>query len=392
MELTLSKDDRKFFEEVAAFLAAELDPSLSHKVKMGYPLEQTETREWTSKLNARGWAAPGWPVSMGGTGWTMTRRHLFDAAMRKANAPEVQGFGFGMLGPALIKYGTAAQQQRHLPAILNADISWCQGYSEPQAGSDLANLRTRAVSDGDDYLITGSKIWTSAAEHADWIFALVRTDTTARPQAGISFLLIDMRSPGVTVEPLIAFNGKRLWNQVFFDNVRVPKSNRLGQENEGWQIAKNLLGNERLLVSRVGENKRLLEKILYITRKELSTGVPADKDLERRLSLLEIRLQMLDATALRLLSHFDEGGAVGAEPSMLKLKGSRLVQDMDRLMFEAIGYYGLPLDSVSRGGRPVREDYMDMVVSGLFHHRGYTIAGGTTEVQYNIIAKAVLGL
>jgi len=296
------------------------------------------------------------------------------------------------VGPAIIKYGTDEQKQYYLPKILNADISWCQGYSEPQAGSDLASVRTRAVSDGDDYMVTGSKIWTSAAERADHIFALVRTDPDAKPQLGISFLLIEMDDPGVTVEPLIAFNGKRLWNQVFFDQVRVPKSNRLGAENQGWSVAKNLLGNERLLVSRVAENRRILGKIIEITRRELESGIEFDAELNLNISRLEIRLQALDATATRLLSKFDDGGAIGAEPSMLKLKGSQLVQDMDCLLLEAIGYYGLPLDSIMRSDSAIGPDYCDMVASGLFHHRGFTIAGGSSEIQHNIIAKAVLGL
>lgn len=394
MKLALNQEDQTFLEEVRQFLEENLDSSLSNKVKMGYPLSRDEVAIWTRKLNKKGWAAPGWPVEAGGTGWSMIRRHLFDGQLREANAPEVQGFGFGMLGPAIIKYGNEEQKQKYLPEILNADVFWCQGYSEPQAGSDLASLKTQAVSDGDDYIVNGSKIWTSAAETADRIFALVRTDPQARPQAGISFLLLDLDSPGITIEPIIAFNGKRLWNQVFFDGVKVPKANRLGKENEGWTIAKNLLGNERLLVSRVGENKRLLAKLLHIIRKETENDVEFDSGIKQTLCQLEIRLSALDATALRLLAAFDEGAVVGAEPSMLKLKGSQLVQELDRLMFDTIGYFGLPLDSVSRNspGEAVREGYMDMVASGMFHHRGYTIAGGASEVQYNIIAKAVLGL
>ncbi|MDG1204855.1 MAG: acyl-CoA dehydrogenase family protein, partial [Pseudomonadales bacterium] len=351
-----------------------------------------EQDEWTRSLNRQGWAAPNWPVEMGGTGWTMLRRQVFDNEMRGANAPELQGFGFSMVGPAIIKYGTKAQQQHYLPKILNADISWCQGYSEPQAGSDLASVRTQAISDGDDYIVTGSKIWTSAAEHADHIFALVRSDPSAKPQLGISFLLIDMADPGVTVEPLIAFNGKRLWNQVFFDEVRVPKANRLGEEHRGWAVAKNLLGNERLLVSRVAENRRLLGRIIDISRRECDRDIPLDEAFFTKIDALEIRLDALNATALRLLSAFDNGGVVGAEPSMLKLKGSQLVQDMDRCLFDAIGYYSLPVDSFMSRADPIGEDYEDMIASGLFHHRGYTIAGGSSEIQHNIIAKAVLGL
>jgi len=392
MEWQASAEDKLFLDEVREFLDSSLDPKVARKVRLGYPISKTEQDDWTKILNARGWAAPNWPTEVGGTGWSMVRRHLFDIELRQAHAPDLQGFGFSMVGPAIIKYGTETQKVRYLPKILNADMSWCQGYSETGAGSDLASLRTSAVSDGDDYLVTGSKIWTSAAEVADHIFALVRTDPTAKPQAGISFLLIDMNDPGLKVEPLMAFNGRRLWNQVFFDSVRVPKANRLGEENQGWTVAKNLLGNERLLVSRVAENRRLLTKIFELTRAEVARGIVLEAGLEKKINLAEIQLDALDATARRLLSKFDRGEAVGAEPSMLKLGGSQLVQQMDRLMYEVIGYYGVPVDSILRQDQPIGEDYEDMVVSQMYHHRGYTIAGGASEVQRNIIAKAVLEL
>ncbi|MEX0941688.1 MAG: acyl-CoA dehydrogenase family protein [Pseudomonadales bacterium] len=394
MELALTDADRIFRDEVRSFLAEYLDPKVSYKVKMGYPVDKSEQDHWTRALNSQGWAAPNWPVEFGGAGWSMVRRHIFDIEMRSAHAPEVQGFGFSMVGPAIIRYGTQEQKQYYLPKILNAEISWCQGYSEPQAGSDLASLRTKASSEGDDYIVNGSKIWTSAAELADHIFALVRTDQKAKPQLGISFLLIDMTSPGISVEPLIAFNGKRLWNQVFFEGVRVPKANRLGEENRGWTVAKNLLGNERLLVSRVAENRRLLGKLIEIVRAEKQRDINYDDDIRLKISELEIRLMALDATAMRLLSQFDQGDEIGAEPSMLKLKGSELIQEMDRLMYEAIGYYGIPLDSTMRAAdnSAIGPDYCDMVASAMFHHRGYTIAGGSSEIQHNIIAKQVLGL
>ncbi len=392
MDINVSVEDQGFIEEVRSFLSENLDPAVSDKVRLGYPIDKSEQDAWTRILNKQGWAAPNWPAEVGGTGWSMVRRHLFEIELRAAHAPETQGFGFGMVGPAIIKYGTEEQKAYYLPKILNADISWCQGYSEPGAGSDLASLRTAAVTDGDDYLVTGSKIWTSAAEVADHIFALVRTDPEAKPQAGISFLLIDMDDPGLTVEPLMAFNGKRLWNQVFFDNVRVPKANRLGKENEGWTVAKNLLGNERLLVSRVAENRRLLKKIFDLTREEAQRDISFDNNLMKKIYHAEIRLDALDATARRLLSKTDLGTQVGAEPSMLKLQGSQMVQAMDQLMYDVIGYYGVPLDSVMRAGEPVGLPVEDMIASQMFHHRGYTIAGGATEVQRNIIAKAVLHL
>lgn len=387
MQLQVNEEDRRFQEEVRTFLSEHLDLDLSRKVKLGYPISKEEQDGWTRTLNARGWAAPNWPVEVGGPGWTMVRRHLFDIEMKMHHAPELQGFGFSMVGPAIIKYGTQEQQNYYLPMILNADISWCQGYSEPQSGSDLASVRTRAVVDGDDYVVSGSKIWTSAAERADHIFMLVRTDTEAKPQLGITFLLMEMNDPGITVKPLLAFNGKRLWNQVFFDQVRVPRANRLGEENRGWSVAKNLLGNERLLVSRVAENRRMLSNIMSALSED-----PRKASFKRSLAALVIRLEALDATALRLLTKFDKGHEIGAEPSMLKLKGSQLVQDMDRMLYEIVGYCGLPQDSTMREGGPAGAEIADMVASGLFHHRGYTIAGGTSEIQHNIIAQQVLGL
>ena len=387
MKLQLNEEDQRFQEEVGTFLSENLDQDLSEKVKHGYPISKEEQDGWTRILNTRGWAAPNWPIEVGGPGWTMLRRHLFDIEMKMHQAPELQGFGFSMVGPAIIKYGTQQQQKYYLPKILNADISWCQGYSEPQAGSDLASVKTRALVDGDDYVVSGSKIWTSAAERADHIFMLVRTDNDAKPQLGITFLLMEMNDPGITVKPLLAFNGKRLWNQVFFDQVRVPRVNILGEENRGWSVAKNLLGNERLLVSRVAESRRILSNILSAL-----TENPQSDEFRVRIAALVIRLEALDATALRLLTKFDNGHEIGAEPSMLKLKGSQLVQDMDRMLYEIVGYLALPQDSTMREGGPAGAKIADMVASGLFHHRGYTIAGGTSEIQHNIIAQQVLGL
>jgi len=387
MKLQLNEEDQRFQEEVGTFLSENLDQDLSEKVKHGYPISKEEQDGWTRILNTRGWAAPNWPIEVGGPGWTMLRRHLFDIEMKMHHAPELQGFGFSMVGPAIIKYGTQRQQKYYLPKILNADISWCQGYSEPQAGSDLASVKTRALVDGDDYVVSGSKIWTSAAERADHIFMLVRTDNDAKPQLGITFLLMEMNDPGITVKPLLAFNGKRLWNQVFFDQVRVPRVNILGEENRGWSVAKNLLGNERLLVSRVAESRRILSNILSAL-----TENPQSDEFRVRIAALVIRLEALDATALRLLTKFDNGHEIGAEPSMLKLKGSQLVQDMDRMLYEIVGYLALPQDSTMREGGPAGAKIADMVASGLFHHRGYTIAGGTSEIQHNIIAQQVLGL
>ena len=293
---------------------------------------------------------------------------------------------------AIIKYGTTEQHAQFLPQIRNADLWFCQGYSEPQAGSDLASVRTRADREGDEYVVNGQKIWTSAAEHADWIFCLVRTNHDVQQQKGISFLLIDMASPGVTVEPLFAFNGKRLWNQVFFDDVRVPVSQRLGDEDKGWTVAKSLLGDERLLVSRVAENKRVLSIIADALREQRAGGIDVPNGMDTEIDQLAIRLQALEMTSLRILTEADAGGQIGAEPSMLKLKGSELVQDQDELLFRLVDHLALPADRANAPREDFGPAFAEYVASGRYHHRGYTIAGGSSEVQHNIIAKQVLGL
>ncbi len=391
MKIDLSEQQRQFQTEVRTFLAEKLPLAISQKVKLGKSVSKEELTHWTRILDEQGWAAPHWPVEYGGRGWSLIERHIFDVECRAAHAPPLSGFGFNMVGPAIARFGSEAQKDEFLPAIRTAQLWWCQGYSEPQAGSDLAAVRTTAVRDGDEYVVNGQKIWTSAAESADWIFALVRTDPAAQKQKGISFLLIDLNTPGIQIEPLYAFNGKRLWNQVFFDDVRVPVANRLGEENRGWTVAKSLLGDERLMVSRVSENKRLLGRIAEVLSEAQASGVEVE-EFASRVASLSIRLQALEMTSLRILSQADSGETIGAEPSMLKLKGSQLVQAMDELLFDAVGYWSLPMDRAVQGDEAVGPDYAEFVASGRYHHRGYTIAGGSSEVQHNIIAKQVLGL
>ena len=392
MRFDLTTEQQAFKDEVEAFLAEQLPASVAAKVKRGAGGSKEELTQWTRTLNAKGWAAPAWPVEHGGTGWNLVQRHIFDVACRAAHAPHLSGFGFNMVGPAIIKYGTTEQQAQWLPKILNADLWFCQGYSEPQAGSDLASVGTRADKDGDDYVVNGSKIWTSGAEMADWIFCLVRTNHDVQQQKGISFLLFDITSPGVSVEPLYAFNGKRLWNQVFFEDVRVPGAQRLGDEDRGWTVAKSLLGDERLMVSRVSENKRMLGLLKEALSEQQQRGVALPDSVRQEISALEIRLQALEATSLRILTQADSGAQIGAEPSMLKLKGSELVQAQDELLFRMVDHLALPQDSTNTGEEAVTPAWAEFVASGRYHHRGYTIAGGTSEVQHNIIAKQVLGL
>ena len=392
MRFDLTPEQLVFKEEVETFLRTHLPAAVAAKVKRGAGVSKAELTEWTRTLNARGWAAPAWPVEHGGTGWNLVQRHIFDVACRAAHAPALSGFGFNMVGPAIIKFGTPQQHAEFLPKILNADLWFCQGYSEPQAGSDLASVRTRADKDGDDYVVNGSKIWTSGAELADWIFCLVRTNHEVQQQKGISFLLLDITSPGVAVKPLYAFNGKRLWNQVFFEDVRVPIAQRLGEEDRGWTVAKSLLGDERLMVSRVSENKRILGLLKEAVQEQAERGVALSESVQSEISALEIRLHALEMTSLRILTKADAGSEIGAEPSMLKLKGSELVQAQDELLFRMVDYLALPQDSTNTGAAAVNPAWAEFVASGRYHHRGYTIAGGSSEVQHNIIAKQVLSL
>ena len=392
MRFDLTPEQIAFKTEVEGFLCENLPKALADKVRFGAKVSKQELGDWTKVLNARGWAAPHWPLEHGGTGWNLVQRHIFDVACRAHHAPQLSGFGFNMVGPAIIKYGNAEQKADWLPKIRDAELWFCQGYSEPEAGSDLASVRTRADKDGDDYLVTGSKIWTSGAEMADWIFCLVRTNHDVQQQKGISFVLFDLASQGVSVEPLYAFNGKRLWNQVFFDGVRVPVSQRLGEEDRGWTVAKSLLGDERIMVSRVAENKRILGNVREVMAAQIELGIDLPSDLRDEISALEIRLHALEMTSMRILTKADAGTEIGAEPSMLKLKGSELVQAQDELLFRMVDYFALPKDSSDLEGGPIGPVWAEYVASGRYHHRGYTIAGGSSEIQHNIIAKQVLGL
>ena len=392
MRYQLTAELQAFKQEVEDFLSQNLPADMAAAVKRGAAVSKEDLTSWTRILNERGWAAPHWPQAWGGCGWNLVQRHIFDVACRAAHAPQLSGFGFNMVGPAIARFGTEAQKQFFLPKIRNADLWFCQGYSEPQAGSDLAGVQTRADRDGDEYVINGQKIWTSAAEHADWIFCLVRTNHDVQKQKGISFVLLDLSSPGVQVEPLYAFNGKRLWNQVFFTDVRMPVSQRLGEEDKGWTVAKSLLGDERLLVSRVAENRRIMSVMREVVGQMQARGVVLESGITHRLNELAIRLDALEATSLRLLTAADGGVQIGAEPSMLKLKGSELVQAQDILLFELIDYLALASDTVNTPRPAEMPAWSEFVASGRFHHRGYTIAGGSSEVQHNIIAKQVLGL
>ena len=392
--------------EVRAFLRERLPAAVRDKVRLGVEVSREETVAWQRALAERGWLVPHWPPQWGGTGWSTAQREAFQEEMAIGHAPEPDGLSFEMIGPLLIRHGTDAQKRHFLPRMTSLEHVWCQGYSEPGAGSDLASLKTRAVrvddDDGGHYVVDGSKIWTSNAHRANWIFCLVRTDVQARAQEGISFLLIDMATPGVSVRPIVGIHGWHLFNQVFLDGVKVPVGHRLGEENQGWGLAKSLLEFERLNLARVGENRRRLAKVRVIGEQVHEAGEPLSRRpwFRQRLAELEVRLEALAATVRALRRQAQAGRRLGPETGMLKLVGSRLVQDLDMLAVDALGPQTLAWDrdahfdlaAHEREARVDRHPYAATASSRRFVSRGFTIAGGSSEIQHELLAKQVLGL
>jgi acyl-CoA dehydrogenase len=361
-----------------------------------------------AQLRDRGWLAPHWPQRWGGTGWPAWKRAVFQDELVLGHAPEVGGLTFEMIGPLLARFGNPEQQQRFLPRMVSLEHVWCQGYSEPESGSDLASLKTRAVreraADGTEhYVVNGSKIWTSGAHHANWIFCLVRTNPEARTQQeGISFLLIDMATPGITLRPIIGIHGWHLFNQVFLDDVKVPLDMRVGEENQGWTIAKSLLEFERLNLARVAENRRRLAKVRSIGETVQEAGVLLRERpwFKRRYTELEVRLETLAATVLSFRQRAEAGERLGPETGMLKLVGSQLIQEIETLTVDALGPQTLPFDARGLVDLPQadgsaiveRHPYATTASSRRFMTRGFTIAGGSSEIQHELLAKQVLGL
>ncbi len=399
MEFTLSPQDEAFRQEVRAFLAEKLPADIAEKTASGFRLAKEDHVRWQKILHERGWMAPNWPVEHGGTGWTPMQKHVFDEECALAGAPMVIPFGVTMVAPVIMKFGNDVQKQRFLPRILASDDWWCQGYSEPGSGSDLASLRTKAVRDGDHYIVNGQKTWTTLAQHADWMFTLVRTGDSGKPQQGISFLLIDMTSPGISVHPITTIDGGVEINSVFLEDVRVPVENRVGEEDQGWTYAKYLLGHERTSIAAVGRSKAQLRKLKSIARSELADGRPLieDSDYARRLAQIELDLLSLESLVLRTLYAESEGRPVGAEPSFLKIKGTQVQQNLTDLLMEAIGPYAAPFQPEAFRDEgwneaPVGPDYAPALAPLYFNWRKASIYGGSNEIQKNIIAKMVLGL
>ena len=401
MNFKLDPADEAFRQEVRAFIAANLPEDLARRGREGYHGHREDVQRWTRILNAKGWAAFRWQEEYGGPGWTPLQRHLFDVELRAAGAPLLQQAGFELVGPVLYTFGSEAQKAQHLPAIRNADIIWCQGFSEPNSGSDLASLRTRAVRDGDVYVVDGQKTWTSEGHKADMMFTLVRTDQECAPQAGISFLLIDMRAPGVTVRPIYTIDEGLSVNEVFFDAVRVPVANLVGEENRGWSYAKLLLVNERAMSAETPYTRADLEQLKRLARVELREGRPIAEDplFAAKLARFETDLMALEWAVLRVL-HMDEGDpALGSVASVLKLRGAELRQRVADLAVEALGDYGLAVYPDEDAPRvdpatpkpPAPEHAAGWLAKAMFR-RATTIYGGTNEIQRNLIAKTVLGL
>jgi alkylation response protein AidB-like acyl-CoA dehydrogenase len=398
MDLNYSAEDQAFRDTVRAFLAANLPKDLQHKVLNHKRLNKDDFVRWHKIVAKQSWAAPAWPVEYGGPGWSAIQRHIWEEECARAGTPVILPFGVNMVAPVIMAFGNEAQKRHYLPRILNCDDWWCQGYSEPGSGSDLASLKTRAERQGDHYIVNGQKTWTTLGQHADMIFCLVRTDPNARKQEGISFLLIDMHTPGITVRPIIMLDEEHEVNEVFFDNVKVPVENLIGEENKGWTYAKYLLGHERTGIAAVGRSKRELQFLKRIAGKQPKNGKPLIEDplFAAKVANLEIELIALEVTVLRVLSEEHKRRAPGPEASMLKVRGSEIQQWLTELMVEAVGPYGLPFDPAYLEGEHEHsvtgEDDAAPLAPYYFNYRKTSIYGGSNEIQKNIITQMILGL
>jgi pimeloyl-CoA dehydrogenase large subunit len=399
MDLRFTREENAFREEVREFFRAALPERIRQKLVQGHHTTKEELVEWTRILNRKGWAVPHWPVEWGGTGWDPVRQYIFQDELQQAPAPSPLPFGVSMVGPVIIEFGSEEQKRRFLPRIANLDDWWCQGFSEPGSGSDLASLKTSAKRDGDAYIVNGQKTWTTLGQYADWIFCLVRTDPAAKKQEGISFLLIDMKTPGITVRPIQTIDGGREVNEVFLDDVRVPATNLVGQENKSWDYAKFLLGNERVGIARVGVSKERIRRIKELASLERIGDVPLIQvpRFREKLAAVEIELKALEMTQLRVVAaeRNREKGRPDPASSILKIKGSEIQQATTELLMEVVGPYSMPYQEEPEHGTnepPIGPDWAGPVAPTYFNWRKISIYGGSNEIQKNIIAKAILGL
>ena len=397
MDLEFTEELRDFQREVRAVIEERLPADIRTKVERFLALGKDDYHRWQDILAERGWLVYSWPVEHGGTGWSPVQGYIFEEEMGRARAPRIMPFGPKMVGPVICTFGSDAQKAKYLPAIAANEAWWCQGYSEPDAGSDLASLRTRAVRDGDHYVVNGTKTWTTAAHWADMMFCLVRTDTEVKPQEGISFLLLDMRDPGIEVRPIVTMDGGREINTVYLTDVKVPVENRVGEENRGWTYAKFLLGHERFGIARLSESKARLAYLKDIARRHRVGGalLADDDDFMRSVAETEIELTALEYTELRALMDAEQGKAPGVEANMLKIRGTDVQQKISEMMMKAMGYYALPFvpEAMEYGWNeaPIGPEYAAGLAPTYFNMRKTSIYGGTNEIQRNIIAKTVLG-
>jgi pimeloyl-CoA dehydrogenase large subunit len=399
MELDFTSEEQAFRAEVRQFIRENLPDRIRLKLAEGRSPAQEDILEWTAILHAKGWSTPRWPKEYGGTGWTPVQQYIFLEETLSAPAPDLLSFGVSMVGPVIYTFGNDAQKQRFLPRIANLTDWWCQGFSEPGAGSDLASVSTKAVRQGEHYLVNGQKTWTTLGQYANWIFCLCRTNPEARKQEGISFILIDMTTPGVTVRPIQTIDGGVEVNEVFFDDVRVPVENLVGEENKGWDYAKFLLSNERIGIARIGVSKarlRRLRELAAITQPDGTRMIDKPRFRDRLIET-EIALKALEITQLRVLSEEARGlnkGKPNPASSVLKIRGSELQQATTELLLDIVGPYALPYapKGTGRNEPPVGPEWADAVAPLYFNARKVSIYGGSNEIQKNIIAKAILGL
>lgn len=399
MDLNYSAADEQFRDEVRSFIAVALPTEIRQRAAAGdHSHIRADILGWQNILYQQGWAAPAWPVEFGGTGWSKVQQFIFETECALADAPPQLAFSIKMIGPVLIRYGTPEQQQRFLPGILSGQDWWCQGYSEPGSGSDLASLKMQAVRDGNEYVLNGQKIWNTLGQFADWIFCLVRTDSSGKPQRGISFILIDMKSPGITVRPTRLLDGSNEVNEIWFDDVRVPAENLIGEENNGWTYAKFLLGHERTNIAGIGPSKRALRGLKQAAGEISKGGRPLieDRQFGLKLAQLEIELMALEITNMRVIVADAEKRAPGPEASILKIRGTEIAQRISELRIEAYGAAALACaseselaglsdaDAVVGPESRAGADYLNL--------RKLSIFGGSNEIQRNIIAQMILGL
>jgi alkylation response protein AidB-like acyl-CoA dehydrogenase len=398
MNLKFSQEDIKFKEEVKDFIMQNLDKNTQKKINNGHHLSKDDLVNWQKKLYEKGWMAPNWPEEYGGTGWSITQRYIFDEECGAAAAPSALPFGVTMVAPVIIKFGTKEQKAKYLPRILSSEDWWCQGYSEPGSGSDLASLSTKAEKINGSYIINGTKTWTTLAQHADMMFILVRTNSDCKPQEGISFMLLDMKSPGVSVKPIITLDGGHEVNMVYLENVKVPRENLIYEENKGWTVAKYLLGHERTSIAAVSRSKKALSKVREIAKLNINgdSNLTDDSRFMDKVTKCDVRLQALEYAELKSISDDVKGIPPGPEASMLKIRGSEIQQEITELVLEASGYYANPYQpnimDIGNNEPLIGPEWSSAAAPKYFNTRKTTIYGGSNEIQKNILAKMVLEL